>query len=122
DANGKHIAATRDFDRWDGTLFDDPEKTESRIPKGYTPYPKGAHIDDPKPSQKPPRCIPKGHIDSAPVCIPKGHITVGHSLSSPSALQGGREARDIPELLLRRSMLDTVRCRLSCVSWRLACR
>jgi len=72
DANGKHIAATRDFDRWDGTLFNDPVKTESRIPKGHTPYPKGTHTDDPKPGQKPPRCIPKGHIDSAASMYPKG--------------------------------------------------
>src|SRR5262249_4791872 len=28
DAKGTHIAPTRDFDRWDGVLFDDPEKTE----------------------------------------------------------------------------------------------
>jgi len=72
DANGKHIAATRDFDRWDGTLFNDPVRTESRIPKGHTPYPKGTHTDDPKPGQKPPRCIPKGHIDSAASMYPKG--------------------------------------------------
>jgi hypothetical protein len=28
DAKGTYIAATRDFDRWDGTLFDDPEKKQ----------------------------------------------------------------------------------------------
>src|SRR5260370_23754172 len=38
DAKGTHIAPTRDFERWDGTLFDDPKKTESRIPKGHTPW------------------------------------------------------------------------------------
>ena len=72
DAKGTQIAATRNFDRWDGTLFDDPVKAESRIPKGHTPYPKGTHTDDPKPGQKPPRCIPKGHIDSAASMYPKG--------------------------------------------------
>src|SRR5262249_9429996 len=36
DVKGQHLAPTRDFEGWDGTLFDDPEKTESRTPKGYT--------------------------------------------------------------------------------------
>jgi hypothetical protein len=72
DAKGTHIAPTRDFDRWDGVLFVDPVKTESRIPKGHTPYPKGTHTDDPKRGQKRSKCIPKGHIDSAPSMYPKG--------------------------------------------------
>ena len=72
DAKGTHIAPTRDFDRWDGTPFVDPLKTESRAPKGHTPYPKGTHTDGLKPGQKPPRRIPKGHIDSALSMSPKG--------------------------------------------------
>jgi hypothetical protein len=42
DAKGNHIAATRDFDRWDGTLFDNQKKQNPvsqrvtpRIPKGH---------------------------------------------------------------------------------------
>jgi hypothetical protein len=72
DAKGTHIAPTRDFDRWDGVLFVDPAKTESRIPKGHTPYPKGTHTGDPKRGLKRPRCIPKGHIDSEVSKYPKG--------------------------------------------------
>src|SRR5262249_39915224 len=72
DSKGTHIAPTRDFDRWDGRLFDDPEKTESRIPKGHTPYPKRAHTDEPKAGQKRPKRIPKGHIDLAASMYPKG--------------------------------------------------
>src|SRR5262249_51973448 len=72
DAKGTHIAATRDFERWDGTLFDDPQKTESRIPKGNTPYPKGIHTGGSKRARKRPKRIPKGNIDSAPSMLPKG--------------------------------------------------
>jgi hypothetical protein len=74
DGKGTHIAPTRDFERWDGTLFDDPgrKKTESRIPKGHASYPKGAHTDDPKKGKKRSRRIPKGHIDFAASMYPKG--------------------------------------------------
>src|SRR5262249_18779354 len=72
DAKGNHIAATRDFERWDGTLFDDPEKTESRIPKGNSPLPKGIHTDGSKRARKRSKRIPKGNIDSAPSMLPKG--------------------------------------------------
>jgi hypothetical protein len=72
DAKGTHIAPTRDFERWDGVLFDDPLKTGSRAPKGHTPCPKGTHTDDPKRGQKRSRCIPKGHIGSASSMYPKG--------------------------------------------------
>jgi hypothetical protein len=71
DAKGNQIGATRDFERWDGTLFD-PLKTESRLPKGLTPSPKGTHTDGPKPGQKPPKRVPKGLIDSAASMSPKG--------------------------------------------------
>jgi hypothetical protein len=83
DAKGTHIAPTRDFERWDGTLFDDPEKTESRIRKGNTPYPKGVHTDDQKEVLKRPRCIPKGNIDSEASMYPKG---VHNLLPLPSLL------------------------------------
>jgi hypothetical protein len=72
DSKGTHIAPTRDFERWDGTLFDDPEKTKSRTPKGYTSCPKGAHTDDLKAGQKRSKRIPKGHIDLAASMSPKG--------------------------------------------------
>jgi len=72
DTKGTHIAPTRDFDRWDGTPFTDPQKTESRAPLGHRAYPKGAHTDNPKPGRKPSKCIPKGHIDSAASMYPKG--------------------------------------------------
>jgi hypothetical protein len=74
DAKGTHIAPTRDFERWDGILFDDPvkTKTESLIPKGYRACPKGIHTEDLKPDRKRPGCVPKGYIDSAPSMYPKG--------------------------------------------------
>jgi hypothetical protein len=83
DAKGTHIAPTRDFERWDGVLYVDPEKTESRIPKGNTPYPKGIHTDEPKAGQKRLRCIPKGNIDSEASMYPKG---VHNLLPLPSLL------------------------------------
>jgi len=90
DTKGTHIAPTRDFDRWDGVPFEDPEKkTESRIPKGYTPYPKGAHTDDPKSARKRSRCTPKGHIDLPVSMYPKGAhncLPLPSSLSSSSRL------------------------------------
>jgi hypothetical protein len=72
DAKENQIAATRDFDRWGGVLFDDHLKTESRVPKGLTPSPKGTHTDGPRPGQKPAKRVPKGLIDSAPGMSPKG--------------------------------------------------
>jgi hypothetical protein len=84
DSRGTHIAPTRDFERWDGTLFDDPEKTESRTPKGYTSYPKGAHTDDLKLTQKRSKRTPKGHIDLAASMSPKG---AHNYLPLPSSLK-----------------------------------
>jgi hypothetical protein len=38
DAKGTYIAATRDFDRWDGVPFDDPEKKKQNpLPQRGTP-------------------------------------------------------------------------------------
>src|SRR5262249_41217965 len=84
DAKGNHIAATRDFERWDGVLFDDPEKTESRIPKGNSPLPKGIHTGGSKRARKRSKRIPKGNIDSAPSMLPKG---VHNCLPPPTALK-----------------------------------
>jgi hypothetical protein len=91
DAKGTYIAATRDFDRWDGVPFDDPgkKKTESLAPKGDTPYPKGGHTDDPKSARKRSRCTPKGDIDLVPSMSPKGehnYLPLPSSLSSSSPL------------------------------------
>jgi hypothetical protein len=72
DSNGTHIAPTRDFDRWDGTLFDDPLKTESRFPNECTPHPKGNHTGNPKQDPKPPKCTQNGDIDSAASMHSKG--------------------------------------------------
>jgi hypothetical protein len=96
DAKGTHIAPTRDFERWDGVLFDDPEKTESRTPKGNTPYPKGAHTGSPKRPPKPPRCIPKGNIDSEASMYPKG---VHNCLPLPSPLNPSPMCWAIPRLI-----------------------
>jgi hypothetical protein len=53
DSKGTHIAATRDFDRWDGTPFDDPEK--NRIPS-----PKGTHPESQRDSYWRSKAGPKG--------------------------------------------------------------
>jgi hypothetical protein len=70
-------------------LFDDPHKTESRIPKGNTSYPKGKHTGRPKRAQKSSKRIPKGNIDSAPSMYPKGKH---NCLPPPTALK----AQSIP--------------------------
>ncbi len=64
DAKGAHFAATRDFERWEGVLFDDPEKTESRTQNRYSPYLKEVHTGDPKPAQNELRCTHYRDIDS----------------------------------------------------------
>ena len=80
DANGTYIAATRDFDRWDGTLFDDPEKTESRTQKRYTPYPKEVHTGVPNTDQKRSKRTQKRDIDSVASMYPKEGHNCLHSL------------------------------------------
>jgi hypothetical protein len=72
DAKGNQIAATRNFERWDGELFTDPQKIEPRAPKGHRAYPKGAHTDQPKPGRKRSKRAPKGHIDFVASMYPKG--------------------------------------------------
>jgi hypothetical protein len=73
DSKGNHISPTRDFERWDGVLFDDPLKTESRFPKGNTPFPKGKHTGGSKPARRRPKRFPKGNIDSDASMFPKGN-------------------------------------------------
>jgi len=86
DAKGTYIAATRDFDRWDGVPFDDPEKkTKSLTPKGDTPYPRGGHTDDLTSTQKRSSCTPKGDIDLVPSMSPKGKHNFYHSPSTFSS-------------------------------------
>ena len=94
DNKGTHIAPTRDFERWDGVLFYDPLKTESRVPKGLTPSPKGTHADRPKRGQKHPKRVPKGLIDSARSMSPKGNRNL---LPPPTALKAqSRRQRKLP--------------------------
>src|SRR5262249_32754104 len=64
DAKGKHMAATRDFERWDGVLFADPEKTESRTQNGYTPYLKEVHTDKQNGGPKRSKRTQNRYIDS----------------------------------------------------------
>src|SRR5262249_12943421 len=51
DAQGTHIAPTRDFERWDGALFDRPDKkTESRVRNRLTPSQKLTHTSESEPA------------------------------------------------------------------------
>jgi hypothetical protein len=79
DAKGTHIAATRDFERWDGTLFDDAEKTESRPPNEGAPPSKGGHT---------------GGVRSRSVCPQKGDIDSAASMPS----KGGHNCLPLPQL------------------------
>src|SRR5262249_52255060 len=122
DAKGNQIAATRDFERWDGTLFDDHVKTKSRIPKGHTPYPKGTHTAGQKPAQNPPMCIPKGHIDLAASMYPKG----AHNclplplLSKPTPITDViGPALGFPRPSLAHPLTAVALCLLSSRCWRL---
>jgi hypothetical protein len=60
DAKGTHIAPTRDFEKWDGVLFE--RKTESRVTKGLAPSHKGNHTGNPKRDEKCPTRVTKGLI------------------------------------------------------------
>jgi hypothetical protein len=71
-------APTRDFEKWDGVLFD-PKKIESRDSKSHNPCPKESHTGNPKRPRKGSRCDEKSHIDSPPRCDEKSHITNYHS-------------------------------------------
>jgi len=71
DAKGTHIAPTRDFERWDGVLFDDPdkerwdrEKTETRPQNRDSPSLKQGHTDSRNPAQSEPGCPQNRDIDS----------------------------------------------------------
>jgi hypothetical protein len=81
DAKGNLIAATRDFDRWDGALFDDPSKTESRVPKGSGLAPLGVHTGTAEIVGIDPEVGPKGVHRLPPRWVPKGSITCCHSLT-----------------------------------------
>src|SRR5262245_58435479 len=77
DTKANLVAATREFERWDGVLYTD-QKTETCIPQGYTPYPSGLHTGEPERVEIASNCIPEGYIDSPPNCIPEGYITCCH--------------------------------------------
>jgi hypothetical protein len=78
-------APTRDFDKWDGVLFD-PKKIESRDSKSHNPCPKESHTGNPTRLRKGSRCDEKSHIDSPPRCDEKSHITTYHSPADSSGL------------------------------------
>jgi len=105
DAKGTHIAPTRDFDRWDAVLFDDPHKTESRIPKGNSSYPKGKHTGGSKRAPKQPKRFPKGYIDSAPSMFPKG---IHNCLPPPTALWDTPTVDGIPSEADYHRMLSAI--------------
>jgi hypothetical protein len=74
DDRGKHIAPTRDFDRWDGTLFEDPEKTKSRPYSRDTLSLKEGHTDGPKRGRKRSKCPHSRDIDlEASMSLKEGH-------------------------------------------------
>jgi hypothetical protein len=97
DAKGTHIAPTRDFDRWDGVLFDDPHKTESRIPKGNGACPKGKHTGDQNRGRKRSKRVPKGNIDSDASMYPKGAHNCLPLPSAVSTVQGKRASEPAGE-------------------------
>jgi hypothetical protein len=78
---GEHIAATRDFDRWDGVPFKRP-KTESRVTKGLTSSHKGTHTADRKGGQNGSKRVTKGLIDSRRGMSHKGTHNYYHPLPS----------------------------------------
>jgi hypothetical protein len=101
DAKGNHIAPTREFDRWDGTPFVDPdlgrwegEKTESRPQNRDTSSLKQGHTDGPKPSRKRSRRPQNRDIDSAAsMSLKQGH----NCLPPPTASKPrARRQRKLP--------------------------
>jgi len=132
DARGNQIAATRDFDRWDGVLFVDPE-TESRPQNRDTPSLKQGHTDKRKQGRKRSRYPQNRDIDSDASMSPKqghnclplprlskpsGRITLEHHYSpatgskpryvlsiDPSALKGYLGTFQRLPLVLRMSAL-----------------
>jgi len=85
DAKGNMIAATRDFDKWDGTLFVRPRKTESRGTRGDRVSSLVLHTGEAETVKIVPDCGTRGDIDSPPDCGTRGDISSCHS-PSPSKL------------------------------------
>jgi hypothetical protein len=89
DAKGNQIAPTRDFDRWDGELFTDPEKTGTRTYGRNTPYLPQVHTDISKPAQKQSGCTYGRYIDSGASMYPP---QVHNFCHSPPPLNPMKEA------------------------------
>jgi hypothetical protein len=91
---------TRDYEKWDGELFRDPQsqpgpsqrKKQNPVTRRGTPRDPQGHIR--KVGNGGSVCDPQGHIGKAPRCDPQGHIT---SLPLPKAReerkQGSSTAR-----------------------------
>src|SRR5262245_18912248 len=84
DGRGNMIAATRDFEKWDGALFEDPykaQKTESCIPQGSTPLPSGKPKEVAEIGQILSNPFPEGNLDAPPNPFPDGNLSSCHSLT-----------------------------------------
>src|SRR5262249_2627859 len=81
DAKGNHIAPTRDFDRWDGVLFVDPE-TEPCAQNRDTPFLKQGHTGKRKHDRKQSRGTQNRNIDVDASKCPKH----GHNCLAPARL------------------------------------
>ena len=100
DAKGTHIAPTRDFDRWDGVLFVDPEKTESRTQNRDAPYPKQGHTDKLEKGRKPSRCPQNRDIDSDASMSPKqGHNWLPPTYPTKTTTKRSKSAWTTPSLI-----------------------
>jgi hypothetical protein len=88
-------APTRDFEKWDGVLFD-PKKIESRDSKSHNPCPKESHTGNPKRPRKGSRCerkTQKVNLGVWPACCPLGVCwRLGRDRCPRGALKGRNSA------------------------------
>jgi hypothetical protein len=108
DGRGNHVAPTRDFDRWDGALFKDSLKTESRRHDGYTPSPPQRHTGPPWTVEIAPEVYPPQRHRLVPeVYPPQRH----NCLPLPTALTP--HAEDLTGMVLKivHEQLDERDCR-----------
>jgi hypothetical protein len=96
DPKGNLIAATRDFDRWDGTLFDDPSKTETRTYHRSTPDLPQVHTGPLKAVENDAEVdLPQVHRAPPQADLPQVH----NLLPLPTTLKPHTE--DLTEMVLR---------------------